>query len=73
MKLMLAKLIHLMGIVLAIGMALGIVGLILWAALMMIPIMGYIFLGFAGLIGFGFLFGWAEKELEQADYPRKVK
>jgi hypothetical protein len=38
----------------------------------MIPIMGYIVLLIVGLLGFGFLFGWAEGELEK-DKNYKVR
>jgi hypothetical protein len=65
MKLILAKAIYIIGIAIALGLGLGLVGLVLWTAFMMIPIMGYIFLLLVGLIGFGFVFGWAEAELEK--------
>ena len=66
MKLMLAKAIYIIGIAIAIGLALGLIGFFLWVAFLMLPIMGYLILLFVGLIGFGFLFGWAEDELEKA-------
>ena len=72
MKLMLAKLIYIVGIAIAIGLALGLVGSVLWVAFLMIPIMGYIVLLIVGLLGFGFLFGWAEGELEK-DKNYKVR
>ena len=65
MKLMLAKAIYIIGIAIAIGLALGLVGSVLWVAFIMLPIAGYLFLLFVGLLGFGFLFGWAENELEK--------
>jgi len=65
MKLMLAKAIYIIGIAIAIGLALGLVGSVLWIAFLMLPIMGYLVLLFVGLLGFGFLFGWAENELEK--------
>jgi hypothetical protein len=63
---MLAKAIYIIGIAIAIGLALGLIGFFLWVAFLMLPIMGYLILLFVGLIGFGFLFGWAEDELEKA-------
>ena len=66
MRLILAKAIYIIGIAIAIGLALGIVGSVLWIAFLMLPIMGYIVLLIIGLIGFGFLFGWAEGELEKS-------
>ena len=66
MKLMLAKAIYIIGIAIAIGLALGLIGFFLWVAFLMLPIMGYLILLFVGLLGFGFLFGWAEDELEKA-------
>jgi hypothetical protein len=62
---MLAKAIYIIGIAIAIGLALGLVGSVLWVAFIMLPIAGYLFLLFVGLLGFGFLFGWAENELEK--------
>jgi hypothetical protein len=62
---MLAKAIYIIGIAIAIGLALGLIGSFLWVAFLMIPIMGYLILLFVGLLGFGFLFGWAEGELEK--------
>jgi hypothetical protein len=62
---MLAKAIYIIGIAIAIGLALGLIGSFLWVAFLMLPIAGYLFLLFVGLLGFGFLFGWAEGELEK--------
>jgi hypothetical protein len=62
---MLAKTVYVIGIALAIGMALGLVGSVLWVAFLMIPIIGYIILAFVALGAFGLAFGWAEKELEK--------
>jgi hypothetical protein len=62
---MLAKAIYIIGIAIAIGLALGLIGFFLWVAFLMLPIMGYLILLFVGLLGFGFLFGWAEDELEK--------
>jgi hypothetical protein len=72
MKIMLARAVYVLGIAITIGLALGLVGSVLWVAFLMIPIMGYIILGFVGLIGFGMLYGWAEKVLEQ-DTNYKVR
>jgi hypothetical protein len=73
MKLILAKLIYIIGIAVALGMGLGLIGITLWFAFMMIPIMGYVFLLLVGLIGLGFLFGWAEDELEKnKDYKARA-
>lgn len=66
MKLILAKLIYITGIAIAIGLGFGSIGVVVWMAIMMLPMMGYILLGLLGMIAFGMLFGWAESQLEKS-------
>lgn len=60
MKLILAKIIYYTGIVSMIGIFIGIVAALTWFVITTIPFFLAIMAGFAVLLGFGMLFGWAE-------------
>jgi hypothetical protein len=66
MKLMLAKLIYIIGIAIALGLSVGTVVAAVWIAFMLLPIMGYLILLIVGLFGYGLLFGWAESHIEES-------
>lgn len=70
MKLLAAKTIYWLGIVLLVAALVACFGAIIWGFLSwfspeQVMAMGIIVGGFAVLIGFGLLFNWAEKVLEE--------
>lgn len=60
MKLILAKIIYYAGIVGFIGITIGMFAALAWFIITTIPFFLAILAGFAVLVGFGLLFGWAE-------------
>lgn len=60
MKLVLAKIVYYVGIVAFIGIIIGMLAAMAWFIITTIPFFLAILAGFAVLIGFGMLFGWAE-------------
>jgi hypothetical protein len=69
MKLILAKIIYYVGIVAFVGVGLGMFGAMLWFTITTIPFFLAILAGFAVLIGFGMLFGWAEGIIKSNKNP----
>ena len=70
MKLILAKIIYWLGIGLIGAIFIGMVGILAWSFLQAVGMVnllaiGIIVGGFAIVIGYGALFGWAEKEIQK--------
>ena len=69
MKLILAKIIYYTGIVSMIGIFIGIVAALTWFVITTIPFFLAILAGFAVLLGFGMIFGWAEGIIKSNKNP----
>lgn len=66
MKLILAKIVYYVGIVAFIGVIIGMIAAMTWFIITTIPFFLAILAGFAVLIAFGMLFGWAETQINNA-------